>query len=144
MAVQTPRRGYHSTALLLPDGRIMSAGDTGSGGGRQLIDFYSPPYLFQGPRPAISSAPSRINYGDTFTIATSGASATRAVLMAPGATTHADEMNARHVELAVTATAGGFTATAPNARVAPPGYYMLFTVTADGIPSVASWIHVGP
>jgi Domain of unknown function (DUF1929) len=59
-------------------------------------------------------------------------------------TPDADEMNARHVELAVTPTAAGFTATAPNARIAPPGYYMLFTVTADGIPSVASWIHLGP
>jgi Domain of unknown function (DUF1929) len=143
MAVQTPRRAYHSTAVLLPDGRIMSAGDTGSGGGRQLIDFYSPPYLFQGPRPVITSAPSRVSYGDTFPIAASGATATRAVLMAPGATTHADEMNARHVELAITPTTDGFTASAPNARVAPPGYYMLFTVTADGIPSVASWVHLG-
>jgi len=144
MAVQSPRRGYHSTALLLPDGRIMSAGDTGSGGGRQLIDFYSPPYLFQGPRPEIAAAPSSVAYGDTFSIATAGAPATQAVLMAPGATTHADEMNARRVELAVTPTADGFTATAPGPRVAPPGYYMLFTVTADGIPSVASWVHVGP
>jgi hypothetical protein len=144
MAVQTPRRAYHSTAVLLPDGRIMSAGDTGSGGGRQLIDFYSPPYLFQGPRPEIAGAPSRVAYGDTFSITTSGAAATRAVLMAPGATTHADEMNARHVELALTPTADGFTATAPNPSVAPPGYYMLFTVTAGGIPSVASWVHLGP
>jgi hypothetical protein len=144
MAVQTPRRAYHSTAVLLPDGRIMSAGDTGAGGGRQLIDFFSPPYLFQGPRPAIDAAPSSVAYGDTFSITTSGAPATRAVLMAPGATTHADEMNARHVELAVTPTAGGFTATAPSPQVAPPGYYMLFTVTADGIPSVASWVHLGP
>lgn len=144
MAVQKPRRGYHSTALLLPDGRIMSAGDSGAGGGRQLIDFYSPPYLFQGPRPTITSAPSSVGYGDVFSIATSGAPATRAVLMAPGATTHADEMNARHVELAVTPTADGFVATAPDPRVAPPGYYMLFTVTADGIPSVASWVHLGP
>ena len=144
MAVQSPRRGYHSTAVLLPDGRIMSAGDTGAGGGRQLIDFYSPPYLFQGPRPVISAAPSSVAYGDTFSITTSGASATSAVLMAPGATTHADEMNARRVELAVTPTADGFTATAPGPRIAPPGYYMLFTVTADGIPSVASWVHIGP
>jgi hypothetical protein len=53
-------------------------------------------------------------------------------------------MNARHVELAVTATAGGFTATAPTSTVAPPGYYMLFVLTADGIPSTAKWVHVGP
>jgi hypothetical protein len=68
----------------------------------------------------------------------------RAVLMAPAATTHADEMNARHVELAVTPSVGGFTATAPTSTVAPPGYYMLFVLTADGIPSTAKWVHVGP
>ena len=144
MAVQTPRRAYHSTALLLPDGRILSAGDTGPSGGRALIDFYSPPYLFQGPRPVITAAPASVAYGDTFSIDTSDSLATRAVLMAPGATTHADEMNARHVELAVTPTATGFTATAPSPQVAPPGFYMLFTVTPEGIPSVATWVHVGP
>jgi Galactose oxidase-like, Early set domain len=144
LAVQTVRRAYHSTALLLPDGRIMSAGDTGSGGGKQAIDFYSPPYLFKGPRPSIDSAPSQVGYGATFGIATSGPAVTRAVLMAPAATTHADEMNARHVELAVTSSGSGITATAPSATVAPPGYYMLFALTADGIPSTAKWVHLGP
>jgi len=130
--------------VLLPDGRIMSAGDTGAGGGRQLIDFYSPPYLFKGPRPSIFDAPAQVGFGEAFSIGTTGPAATRAVLMAPGATTHADEMNARHVELSVVSTADGFTATAPTARIAPPGYYMLFVLTADGIPSVARWVHVGP
>lgn len=145
MATQGVRRAYHSTAVLLPDGRIMSAGDGGPGGGRQQIDYYSPPYLFQGPRPVIGSAPSQVDYGQTFTVATSGPEVTRAVLMAPAATTHANDMNARHVELAVSPAAGGLTATAPtSARLAPPGYYMLFTLTPDGVPSVATWVHVGP
>jgi hypothetical protein len=144
MAVQAPRRGYHSTAVLLPDGRIMSAGDTGPGGGRQLIDYYSPPYLFKGPRPEITSAPTQVGFGESFDIAATGPAVSRAVLMAPSATTHAVEMNARHVELAVTPTGTGFTATAPVANVAPPGYYMLFVLTPDGIPSVAKWVHVGP
>lgn len=145
LAVQSVRRGYHSTALLLPDGRIMSAGDTGAGGGRQLIDFFSPPYLFRGPRPSIDSAPSQVDYGAAFDIATSGPAVGSAVLMAPGATTHAVEMNARRVELAVTPTTSGFTATAPaSSKLAPPGWYMLFVVTPDGIPSVATWVHVGP
>ena len=65
--------------------------------------------------------------------------------MAPGATTHDVDMNARHVELAVTPSGGGaFTATAPTASVAPPGYYMLFALTSTGVPSVAGWLHVGP
>jgi hypothetical protein len=100
--------------------------------------------LFQGPRPVIDSAPTRVDYGADFSITTSGAAVTRAVLMAPGATTHADEMNARHVELAVTTTGTGFNATAPTSRVAPPGYYMLFVLTSSGVPSTANWVHVGP
>ncbi len=144
MALQTPRRAYHSTAVLLPDGRIMSAGDNGAGGGGSVIDFYSPPYLFKGARPQIVTAPSQADYGSTFAITTSGPAPTRAVLMAPGATTHADEMHARHVELAVTPTPDGFSARMPGNAIAPPGWYMLFVLTADGVPSVANWIHVGP
>jgi hypothetical protein len=143
MATQTYRRAYHSTAILLPDGRIMSAGDTGAGGGRQRIDYYSPPYMFR-PRPAIDSAPGELEYGETFDITTSGPTATQAVLMAPAATTHAVEMNARRVVLAVTPTATGLRATAPSSgRIAPPGHYMLFTTTGDGTPSTASWVHIG-
>jgi hypothetical protein len=145
LASQAPRRAYHSTAVLLPDGRIMSAGDDKAGGGGGLIDFYSPPYLFAGPRPTITSAPSQVGNGGRFTLGTSGAAVTRAVLVAPGATTHGVDMNTRHVELAVTSAGNGsFTATAPSARVAPPGHYMLFAVTAAGVPSVAKWVHVGP
>jgi Domain of unknown function (DUF1929)/Galactose oxidase, central domain len=143
LAVQMPRRTYHSTALLLPDGRIMSAGDNAASGGLQLIDFYSPPYLFRGPRPRIASAPRQVAYGQQFRIRTAGPTASRAVLMAPGATTHANEMNARHVSLAVKPTRRGFVAKAPRANVAPGGYYMLFVLRPNGVPSVARWIHVG-
>lgn len=143
LAGQSPRRAYHSTAVLLPDGRIMSAGDNGAAGGGPVIDFYSPPYLFKGARPEIVTAPRQADYGTTFSLSTTGATPTRAVLMAPGATTHADEMHARQVELAVTPVTGGLTATVPIAAVAPPGWYMLFVLTADGIPSVATWVHVG-
>lgn len=145
MAVESVRRAYHSTALLLPDGRILAAGDTGTGGGGALLDIYSPPYLFHGTRPVIHTAPTQVKYGAKFKIGWSGKRVTRAVLMAPGSTTHADEMQARHVELRVTRTANGFVASAPpRAAVAPPGYYMLFVVTKGGVPSKAKWIHVGP
>jgi hypothetical protein len=142
LAGQAPRRAYHSTAVLLPDGRIMSAGDNKVGGGRQLIDFYSPPYLFRGPRPRITRAPNAVRNGQRFGIRTRGPEVTRAVLMAPGATTHANEMNARHVRLAVTRTSGGFRARVPSRTVAPPGYYMLFVLRKNGVPSVARWVHV--
>ena len=83
-----PRRARNGrttpTALLLPDGRIMSAGDNAPGGGRQRIDFFTPPYLFRGPRPKITFAPRQLRYARRFAIRTSGARATRAVLMAAG------------------------------------------------------------
>jgi hypothetical protein len=142
LAAQAPRRAYHSTAVLLPDGRIMSAGDNKVGGGRQLIDFYSPPYLFRGPRPRITRAPRTVHHGERFVIRTRGRKLSGAVLMAPGATTHANEMNARHVPLAVTRTSGGFRARGPSRTVAPAGHYMLFVLRANGVPSVARWVHV--
>jgi hypothetical protein len=53
-------------------------------------------------------------------------------------------MNARRVVLAVTPTATGLRATSPSSgRIVPPGHYMLFTMTGDGTPSTASWVHIG-
>ena len=66
LAEQVEPRGYHSTALLLPDGRIVSAGDDGpggGGGGDDQIEIFSPPYLFKGARPTIASAPDVVGYG---------------------------------------------------------------------------------
>ncbi len=146
LADQSEQRAYHSTALLLPDGRVFSGGDnTASGGGNDddVVEVFEPPYLFRGPRPSIVSAPSALGYGSPFAIEATG-SPTRAVLMSPGATTHGNDMNQRHVELSVTPTAGGLSAVAPaNANLAPPGNYMLFTLTADGVPSVARWVRLG-
>jgi hypothetical protein len=142
VATQSVQRTYHSTAILLPDGRVLSAGDNQPGGGHGLLDIYSPPYLFNGPRPTITSAPSTVPYGGTFDITTPD-TITRAVLMAPGATSHATDTHQRHVELAITPIAGGYRAATPALNVAPPGYYMLFLLNAAGVPSVASWVHIG-
>jgi hypothetical protein len=141
---QDELRTYHSTALLLPDGRVMSAGDDGYGGSsNDTAEIYEPPYLFRGPRPTIASAPNEVTYGDTFTVQTSS-DATKAVLMAPGAVTHANDMSQRHVPLAVTASgAGTLTVTAPaSALLAPPTYYMLFVLNDSGVPSVAKFIRL--
>jgi galactose oxidase len=142
MVSQVERRAYHSTAVLLPDGRVVSGGDNRTGGGQRKLEIYSPPYLFKGARPTITSASSQVANGDTLTVVTPSAVA-RAVLMAPGAATHANDMHQRHVELAFTATATGITATAPGTGVAPPGYYMLFVLNGAGVPSKAAWVHVG-
>ena len=144
-------RGYHSTALLLPSGRVWSAGDDKyplePGGGWELTDtaeIYSPPYLFKGPRPRIVSAPSQLRWGDVFTVGVDpSVPADSAVLVAPGATTHGDDSTQRVVKLAVRRVyAGGIDLAAPpKPAVAPPGYYMLF-VLHQGVPSVASWVQL--
>ena len=57
--------------------------------------------------------------------------------------THAYNSNAGYVPLTFSQTAGGLTVTAPaNGNLAPPGMYMLFVVNANGVPSVASWVHI--
>ncbi|HKP91176.1 MAG TPA: galactose oxidase-like domain-containing protein [Thermoleophilaceae bacterium] len=141
---QQEDRAYHSTAVLLPDGRILSGGDDRSGSRTSDTgEIYSPPYLFRGDRPLIGAAPQKVGYGLGFHVGASGG-ATRAVLMAPGVTTHGTEMQARHVELAVTHRGpGGLDVLAPpSGGVAPPGWYMLFVLNADDVPSVARWVHV--
>ena len=46
---------YHSSAVLLPDGRVVVGG--GEAAGRLRAQIYSPPYLFKGARPTISGSP---------------------------------------------------------------------------------------
>src|SRR4051794_10285160 len=148
-------RQYHSTALLLPDGRVLSGGGGICGTCDQVgylgknAEIFSPPYLFQAdgtlaPRPTIDSAPSSTTYGAPMTIATaSPASIRRVALVRLGAVTHSDNMEQRYVPLAFTPGTTSLTATAPsNANVAPPGFYMLFVVDANGVPSVASMVSV--
>jgi hypothetical protein len=105
-------------------------------------EIYSPPYLFAGPRPAISSAPEAVRWDVPFSIDATG-DVDDAVLIAPGAVTHANDMNQRLVPLAVAGEhPGGVTLPSPpSANVAPPGWYMLF-VLDDGVPSIAKWVRL--
>ena len=148
---QQEDRTYHSTAVLLPDGRVMSAGDNfhpddhGIPSSTDTAEIYSPPYLFKGPRPAIAWAPDAVHWGDEFGVQSQSNNITRAVLVEPGATTHATDMSQRHVELRVLDEVPGQgvdVAAPPSATVAPPGYYMLFLLNAQGVPSVARWIRL--
>jgi hypothetical protein len=143
LAAQTEVRSYHASAVLLPDGRVLSCGDNHPGGGAEKLEIFSPPYLFRGPRPVIISAPLTARVTTSFTAKLSGP-VRRAVLVAPGASTHSFDMSQRHVELAFTTVDGGIKAKVPAKTVAIPGYYMFFVMDADGVPSVARWIRVTP
>jgi len=134
-------RGYHSTALLLPDGRVLSAGGNVGGPNAQI---YSPPYLFNGTRPTISSAPTSVGYGQTVFIGTPNAtSITKVSLIHTGSVTHTFDMAQRYMKLSFTQATNGLNVTMPaNANIAPPGYYMLFILNGSGVPSVAKIIKI--
>jgi PKD repeat protein len=140
-------RGYHSTSILLPDGRVLHAG-SGDGGGQAGIEnaeLFSPPYLFKGPQPTISDAPTGVEYGASFRISTPEADDIAKVsLIRLGSTTHAFDMNQRFQWLQFTRESGALLIMPIGSRNrTPPGHYLLFILNDDGVPSVARIINVG-
>jgi hypothetical protein len=146
LATAAVPRVYHSVALLLPDGRVWTAGsDYGNGSHEPRMEIYSPPYLFAGSRPAITSAPDVLTAGEGFEIQTPDAADVETVALLRCATaTHAFSIDQRWVDLAITDVQTGRLAVdaPPNTRVAPPGYYMLFLLDHAGVPSVAKIVRV--
>ncbi len=134
-------RMYHSTTLLLPDGRVLH---TGSGDGanapRELnYELFSPPYLFKGARPTLTGfTPTVVGYGQTLNVETpDGAGVTKVTLIRTGSVTHAFDQAARLVPLSFAPVSGGLSVMLPASRImAPPGPYLLFLVNAAGVPSI--------
>jgi hypothetical protein len=137
-------RTYHSTAGLLPDGRVLSTGATApskpSLPDQVDADFYSPPYLFKGARPTISSVPATVHYGQQFTVGTpNSATITNVNLIGLSAVTHHFNFNQRINRLKFTVGSGVLSVSAPaNANLCPPGPYMLFILNSAGAASVAT------
>ncbi len=140
-------RGYHSSSFLLPDGRVMSTGDNpGNGTWNHNVSIYTPPYLLKGTRPTITSViDTEWNYGDTQRITVDRPIA-KAELIRPAAVTHSSDPNQRFVDLPLSVDGNNIDLNVTsNPNLAPPGWYMLFAVDANGVPSVAKWVHLqGP
>ncbi len=146
-------RLYHSGSLLLPDATVaLLGGNPVRGSYEDHIEIYSPAYLFnadgtRAARPTISGlSTSAVDLGATFQVFTAdAASIGSVVLVRPGAPTHAFDMDQRLIRLNYTAGANTLDVTAPpSGNIAPPGYYMLFLLNQAGVPSVASFVRLGP
>lgn len=160
----TVPRHDHSTALLLPSGEIIAMGgnrtdlmgnppneddpvDTDTG--VPVAQVYAPSYLFKGPRPVIKEAPDEISYGESFKVEVSGGSGKiRSVaLIRIGPVTHNWDWGNRYVKLWSEEKKddkdGTLSVQAPAVPgLAVPGYYMLFAVSDDGVPSEAKFVHL--
>lgn len=154
--VQRLPRGYHSNAMVLPDGRVMVTGDelqqlandaNISDDMDGTIEIYEPWYLHQGARPKLDSVTAtELDYGTRFRATTSTPrNVSRAVLLAPTTATHSVNTSQRHVEVRIDRRDGrNLTLVAPpDAGSAPPGYYMLFLLDSKGVPSTARWVKLG-
>jgi galactose oxidase len=156
MASEEVDRCYHSTAVLLPDGRVFSGG-----GGEYApkpnvqqsnppeathsdAQLFSPPYLFKGARPTIAKAPTQVSYGQAFEVETPAPTEISQVtwIRLPSVT-HSFDQNQRINFLRFQTGANKLTVTAPpNVNVCPPGHYMLFLLNRAKVPSVARIIQI--
>ncbi|GIF00117.1 galactose oxidase-like domain-containing protein [Paractinoplanes rishiriensis] len=150
-------RQYHSTAMLLPDGRVMTGGGGICGACMTVgyleknIEYFTPPYLYKNDgsgelatRPVIGTAPASIGINTNFALSTAQAASIRKVaLVGLGDVTHGVDQGQRYVPLNYSVSGTTLTVTGPpNGGVAPPGYYMLFVVDSAGVPSVARMVQV--
>jgi hypothetical protein len=150
-------RQYHSTAALLPDGRVMTGGGGICGQCMTIgyleknIEYFTPPYLFKkdgsgalATRPVVSTAPASVGINTAFTISSPNAASIRKVaLVGLADVTHGVDQGQRYVPLQYTVSGTTLTVTGPpTGGVAPPGHYMLFVVDSAGVPSVAKMVQV--
>jgi hypothetical protein len=154
VATTTVPRHDHSTALLMYDGSVIIMGGNrpeivpgNADIGVPVAQIYKPPYLFKGSRPRIDWAPKEVEYKDWFDVYVSGRSRKieSVVMVRMSPITHNWAWGNRYVKLAFEKKGKSRLSvrTPSHLGTAPPGYYMLFVLDDEGVPSVAKQIRLG-
>lgn len=148
------RKQYHSVAVLLPSGKVLATGGSNYGGGSNVLEVFSPPYLFTptglpAARPTITTAPATVAGGSHagFHIeCPQAASIRKVVLVRPMAVTHQTDSEQRVVHCTFHVHGTDIHAKTPHGHddpgLLPLGYYMLFVINDRGVPSVAEFVRV--
>jgi hypothetical protein len=119
------------------------------------VEIFSPPYLFKGTRPVVNNVSAvtwMIGFGPTQNTLDvqfrAGVQIRHVALIKTGSVTHGFDSSQRHVTLEQGALLIGtdkyqLTITEPlDYLAAPKGDYMLFVVSTEGVPSLATMIHI--
>jgi galactose oxidase len=156
MSPEAVDRCYHSTAVLLPDGRVFSGGGgeyapvVGMSESNPPVNthsdaqLFSPPYLFRGARPVITKAPAAVTYGSSFDVETPAPNEISEVtwIRLPSVT-HSFDQNQRINFLTFQRGPNKITVNAPpNGNVCPPGHHMLFLLNEKKVPSIAVIVQI--
>jgi hypothetical protein len=152
LASNAVTRAYHSVSILMPDGTVLhgASGDANIPGtttpypAQRSHEIFRPPYLFKGARPEITGAPDVVGYGSSFDVTTAAAPQITAVrLIRLGSATHAFDMGTMAISLDFSRSNGSISVTAPaSSRIAPPGYYQVFLLNRNGVPSAGHILRV--
>ena len=147
MAAQQKARVYHSTAILLPDGRVISMGSNpASKMIEKSIEIFSPPYLFRGERPVVTEFPEHIAHSQPFSITVDQARQIgKVVLMGLEVLTHVTNTDQRLLELKFRIVNDERLEIQgpPTAAHMPRGHCLLFVLNQQGVPSVGKFVKVG-
>ncbi|GAA4862540.1 galactose oxidase-like domain-containing protein [Actinomycetospora straminea] len=152
LAAEEVDRCYHASAVLLPDATVLSAGggEFVEGGAdnrpedtHRDAQVFHPPYLFRGPRPVITAAPDEVVLGGDFEVQTDGPPIAAVTLVRLSSATHTVNADQRFLRLEHVGDGGTLAVTAPaSSAECPPGYYMVFAISDEGVPSPARIVPV--